>query len=87
MTDKLADLQLRILRALREHKRKDTSEIFSMDAFYESLPVEVEKSRFQEDIDILESDGYIVRMARASNEIGSYDITAEGLKYLRKIDG
>lgn len=87
MSNKLTDLQVRILRALREHKKKDTSEIFSMDAFHKSLPVHVEKSRFQEDVDILESDGYIVRMAKASGEIGSYDITAQGLKYLREIDG
>ena len=58
-----------------------------MDAFYKSLPVEVKKSRFQEDVDILESDGYIIKMAQAFNEIGSYDITAKGLKYLREIDG
>ena len=87
MSDKLTDLQIRTLRALREHKKKDTSEIFSMDAFYKSLPVEVEKSRFQEDVDILESDGYILRMAKAFGEIGAYDITAKGIKYLREIDG
>ena len=86
MSDKLTDLQLRILRALREHKKKDVSEIFSMDAFYKSLPVEVEKSRFQEDVDILESDGYILRMAKAFGEIGAYDITAKDMKYLREID-
>ena len=86
MSDKLTDLQLRILRALREHKKKNTSEIFSMDAFFKSLPVEVEKSRFQEDVDILESDGYILRMAKAFGEIGGYDITAKGIKYLREID-
>ena len=86
MSNELTDLQVRILRALREHKKKDTSDIFSMDSFYKSLPVEVEKSRFQEDIDILESDGYIIKMAQAFNEIGSYDITAKGLKYLRGIN-
>jgi len=87
MSSELTDVQLRILRALREHKKKGTSGIFSMDSFYKSLPVEVEKSRFQEDIDILESDGYIIKMAQAFNEIGNYDITAEGLKRLREIDG
>lgn len=86
MSGKLTDLQIRILRALREHKKKDTSEIFSMDAFFKSLPVEVEKSRFQEDVDILESDGYILRMAKAFGEIGAYDITAKGIKSLREID-
>lgn len=86
MSNKLTDLQLRILRALREHKKKDVSEIFSMDAFFKSLPVEVEKSRFQEDVDILESDGYILRMAKAFGEIGAYDITAKGIKSLREID-
>lgn len=93
MGDKLTDLQLRILRALREHKNREandvlsTGEIFSMDAFYKSLPVEVQKSRLQEDIDILQSDGYIVRRGKAFGEIGTYDITAQGLKYLRNIDG
>jgi len=86
MSNELTDLQVRILRALREHKMKDISEIFSMDDFYKSLPVEVGKSRFQEDVDILESDGYIIKIAPASNEIGSYNITAKGLKYLRGID-
>lgn len=86
MSNELTDLQVRILRALREHKKKDTSEIFSMDGFYKTLPVEVEKSRFQEDVDIVESDGYIIKMAQAFNEIGSYDITTKGLKYLRGID-
>lgn len=86
MTEQLADLQLRILRALREHKKKDTSEIFSMDDFYKTLPVQVEKSRFREDVDILEGDDYIVKLAQASNEIGGYDITAKGLKYLRDIE-
>ncbi|MFQ6065814.1 MAG: hypothetical protein ACE5K3_00870, partial [bacterium] len=82
----LTDLQLRILRALREHKKKDTGVIFSMDDFYKTLPVEVEKSRFQEDVEILDDDGYIVRMAKAFGEIGDYDITAKGLKYLRQIE-
>jgi len=92
MSDKLTDLQLRILRALREHKNREandvlsTGEIFSMDAFYKILPVQVEKSRFQEDVDILESDGYILRMAKAFGEIGAYDITAKGIKHLREID-
>jgi len=86
MLKDLTDLQIRILRALREHRKKETSEIFSMDDFYKSLPVEVGKSRFQEDVDILESDGYIVKQAQAFNEIGGYDITAEGLKYLREIE-
>lgn len=86
MSNKLTDLQIRILKALREHKKKDTVEIFSMDAFFKSLPVEVEKSRFQEDVDILESDGYILRMAKAFGKIGSYDIIAKGIKYLREID-
>ena len=87
MSNQLTDLQVRVLRALRKHRKKDTSEIFSMDDFYKSLSVEVEKSRFQEDVDILESDGYIIKIAQAFNEIGNYNIAAEGLKYLRGIDG
>lgn len=83
---KLTDLQLRILRALREDKKKDISEIFSMDAFYKNLPVEVEKSRFQEDVDILEGDGYIIGLAKVFGKIGGYEITVKGLKYLRGID-
>ena len=52
-----------------------------MDGFYKSLPVEVEKSRFQEEVDILESDGYIIKKAQAFHRIGDYDITAEGLAF------
>jgi len=87
MAEELTSLQIRILRALREHRKKKTSEIFSMDGFYKSLPVEVEKSRLQEDVNILESDGYIIKKAQAFHRIGDYDITAEGLKRLREIDG
>jgi len=70
MSEKLTDLQLMILRALREYRKKDTNIIFSMDDFYESLPVEVSRDRFWEDIDILESDGYIVKEAQTFGEIG-----------------
>jgi len=51
MSKKLTDLQLRILRALREHKEKNTSKIFSMDDFYENLPAGIEKNHFQESQD------------------------------------
>ena len=87
MSDELTDLQLRILRALREHKKKDTGKIFFMDNFRESLPVEVQKSRFQEDVDILEKDGYIFTKTKLFKQIGGYDITPKGLKYLREKDG
>lgn len=80
----MTDLQVEMLKALREHKKKNTSKIFSMDDFYESLSDETNKSRFQEDIDILEDDGYVEKVAQAFNEIGGYDIRPRGVKYLRE---
>jgi len=84
MAEQLTELQLRIIRALRKHKKKDTSRIFSMDQFYNTLPLEVEKSRFREDVDILEGDSYIVKLSEKFGEIGGYDITTKGLKHLRE---
>ena len=84
MTEELTDLQVKILKGLREHKKKNTSKIFSMDGFYESLSDETNKSRFQEDIDILEDDGYVEKVAQAFNEIGGYDIRPRGVKHLRE---
>ncbi len=84
MTEELTDLQVKMLKALREHKKKSTSKIFSMDDFYESLSDEANKSRFQEDLDILEDDDYVEKVAQAFNEIGGYDIRPTGIKYLRE---
>ena len=84
MADELTNLQVEMLKALKEHKKKNTSKIFSMDDFYESLSDETDKSRFQEDLDILEDDDYVEKVAQASNEIGDYDIRPTGIKYLRE---
>ncbi len=84
MAEELTDLQVEMLKALREHKKKSTSKIFSMDDFYESLSDEMDKSRFEEDIDILEDDDYVEKVAQAFNEIGGYDIRPRGVKYLRE---
>ncbi|MBA7650542.1 hypothetical protein ES703_58348 [subsurface metagenome] len=87
MSDKLTDLQVKILRTLREHKKKDTYKIFSMDTFYKTLPVEVEESRFREDLEILERHRYIVIVARMFGEkFPNYEITAKGIEYLRHLE-
>lgn len=85
MTEELTDLQVKMLKALREHKKKNTAKIFSMDDFYESLSDGMDKSRFQEDLDILEDDGYVEKVAQTFNEIGGYDIKPTGIKYLREM--
>lgn len=85
MSNKLTDLQVRILRTLRKHKKKDTGKILSMDTFFKTLPVEVEKSRFQEDLEILERHRHIVMVARMFGEkFPNYEITAKGVEYLRE---
>ncbi len=84
MTEKLTDLQVKMLNALREHRKTSTSKIFSMDDFYENLSNEMDKNRFQEDLNILEDDDYVKKVAQAFGEIGGYDIKPKGIKYLRE---
>lgn len=84
MADELTHLQVKMLKALREHKKKSTSKLFSMDDFYESLSSETDKSRFQEDLDVLEYDDYVKKVAQSFNEIGGYDIKPKAIKYLRE---
>ncbi len=84
MTEELTTLQVKALTALREHRGKSTSKIFSMDAFYETLKDETNEVRFQEDLDILEDDDYVKKVAQAFGEIGGYDIKPKGIKYLRE---
>ncbi len=84
MTEELTTLQVKALKALREHRGKSTSKIFSMDAFYEILKDETNKVRFQEDLDILEDDDYVKKVAQAFGELGDYDIKPKGIKYLRE---
>lgn len=89
MIEKFTDVQLRILRGLRECRKRRTG-VYSafVDEIYKNIPVEVNKSRFREDLDILRGDGYIERKDMTfGDDFGNYAITPDGLKVLREIDG
>lgn len=89
MSEELTDNQIRILRALKEHRDRGTNERFSMDNFYDSLTVDVKLSRFGDDLDILRDDDYVKQVSLAFNNkyhFGTYEIESKGLKYLRTID-
>ncbi|MHA1239145.1 MAG: hypothetical protein ACTSSJ_07960 [Candidatus Odinarchaeia archaeon] len=92
MSSKITDLQLRILKALKENidnRGKPGYTIFSMDKFYWKLDFDIEKSDFQKQLDILESYGFIIQVNKCPgvDNFGDYTITVEGIEYLRQIEG
>lgn len=89
MDKELTSLQLEMLKALRKHEKasaSSSSELFSMNKFYNGSYSDVGKIKFRLALGGLERRGYIERIAPAQNEeFGCYEITDLGLEYLDDI--
>ena len=90
MSDKLTYFETEILKALRKHKDKNASELFSMKEFYKNdLFVEVPWNRFKEIVILLEDSGYIKKFPNSGSfddPFGCYEIAPKGLRYLRNLE-
>ena len=89
MNEKLTAIQMEILKALREHKARETKESFSMDELYFKFYSDVDRDKFQEFYHDLMDKGYVKRVSGPLDEkddvFGGYEITDLGLRYLDDI--
>lgn len=90
MNNELTDFETEILKALRKHKERNASELFSMKEFYKNdLFVEVPWNRFKEIVILLEDSAYIEKFPNSGSyddPFGCYEIAPKGLRCLRNLE-